>query len=86
MFSTREIYSMLSLSFFPDQVDQAGIEEAELATSTPSRAPEVEEHSPGGSCADQRLWMTIFCIQLDFNLVTCMFLHVTRDVTIEVIS
>ena len=30
--------------------------------------------------------MPTFCIELDFDLVTCMFLYVTRDIVIEVLS
>ena len=35
---------------------------------------------------DQRLWATMFCIELDYDLVTCMFLYVTRDIVTEFIS
>lgn len=30
--------------------------------------------------------MTGFCIELDFHQVTCMFLHVTRNIVTEAIS
>ena len=35
---------------------------------------------------DQRLWATMFCIELDYDLVTCMFLYVTREIVTEFIS
>ena len=35
---------------------------------------------------DQKLWAAMFSIELDYDLVTYMFLYVTRDIVTEFIS